>query len=147
MKTAVSILAFLATFVVPAEAQELISPDEFLDVAEGNTLTFRRFGTGELVGTEEFLSRNLSVWRWSTGECVYGRIVVEESQICFYYDGDIYGPDCWWPFRDGERLLVRYADITTISIQEVTEISKETLHCPSIPSAKNVGEISPSRRI
>ena len=142
----------LAAFIVgcwvflasPSNAQELISPDAFLDIAVGKTLTFNRFGSGELVGTEEFLSRELSVWRWATGECVYGKIAVEGNQLCFYYEGDPMAPDCWWPFRDEDRLLVRFANLSIGSIQEVTSITDDTLNCPTLPTAGLIGEIAPA---
>ncbi|NNE88439.1 MAG: hypothetical protein HKN27_10220, partial [Silicimonas sp.] len=125
---------WLLLFAVPANAIERVSPDAFLDFAEGKTLTFSIIGGGALVGIEEFISRRLSVWRTSEGRCVYGIITVENSQVCFYYEELDRTKDCWWMFRDGDRLLARIADFSNSHTQEVTDISTDGVSCPTVPS-------------
>ena len=49
--------------IAPLGAQERISPDAFLDAANGKTLTFTDLRSGVRVGIEEYLSRDLSVWK------------------------------------------------------------------------------------
>lgn len=120
----------------PLVAQERISPEAFLDIADGKTLDFTELQSGALVGIEEYLSRKLSVWKDQSGLCVYGRITVEAGQLCFLYDNDADGlPVCWWTFRDGDTLMVLLADFERHEIQTVTRISDDTLDCPSIPAA------------
>jgi len=124
----------LCLSTTPSAAQEYLSPDAFLDFAEGKTLTFRNYEFGVDVGVEEYLSRELSVWRDESGRCVYGRITTTNGQLCFYYDGDTDGPACWWPFRKGERLFVRLARFGAGEIQEVVAVTEETLSCPTVPA-------------
>ncbi len=129
----VAVLGLLAS--VPVSAQELISPEMFLDLADGKTLTFHDYHSGDLVGVEEYLNRSLSVWRDRTGTCVYGRITTEDGKLCFLYDNDADGlPVCWWPFLDGDRILVRTARFWEVEVQEVVKVSEDGLSCPSAPS-------------
>ncbi len=122
--------------VASVGAQERITPDDFLDIANGRTLTFQDLHSGSVIGIEEYLTRKLSVWKDRSGRCVYGQITIEDGQLCFLYDDDRDGiPVCWWTFRDGDRLLVHLADLVDRQIQIVTEISDDTLDCPTVPSA------------
>jgi hypothetical protein len=130
LRAAIGVVVWLAA--APIFAQTLITPDEFLDAADGRTLTFHIFPNGQLVGAEEFLTRSLSVWRDHAGTCVYGDISVDSANLCFLYDGRD-GQDCWLPFRQGDRLFVRIAELGKSEIQEVTHISDDTLSCPVKP--------------
>lgn len=127
------LIALLALWGGSALAQERITADQFLDLALGRTLTFHDFRSGYPVGVEQFLTRELSVWKETGGQCVYGDISIEDGKLCFLYD---HRPDkaCWWPYRDGERLFVLFASRLTGEIQEVVEISDEPLGCPMKPS-------------
>ena len=131
-----SILILSLGLTTSTTAQERITPDEFLDFADGKTLTFSDVSSGSIVGIEEFLSRKLTVWKDRSLTCVYGEIRIESDQLCFYYDRDQDGlPACWWPFRDGDRLFVLLADLGNYQAQEVTNVTTETLDCPEIPAA------------
>ncbi|MEX0366085.1 MAG: hypothetical protein AB3N22_08465 [Ruegeria sp.] len=114
-----------------ATAQTLISPEDFLDAAEGKTLSFYEVRSGELVGVEQFLDRSRSVWKQVGEHCVYGRISTPGGRICFLYDND---PDrqpvCWWPFMQGDRLMVRLATFLDAEIQEVRSITSDPISCP-----------------
>lgn len=117
-----------------APAQTLISPDAFLDAVVGKTITFHEIRSGMLVGTEEFLSPTLSVWRMEGRGCVYGRITTPNGQICFLYDDAPDGlPVCWWPFLHNDRLMVRLARFTGSETQEVRSITEDSLNCPGAP--------------
>ncbi len=117
-----------------AWAQTAITPDAFLDAAAGNTLTFYEIRTGALVGTEQFLSRTVSVWKEEGEGCVYGQITTPNGQVCFLYDNDPDGvPVCWWPFKHQGRLMVRLATFFDGEIQEVRSISDRDLNCPGTP--------------
>lgn len=128
------LLPLLLSLATPVSAIERVSPEAFLRYAEGKTLTFSLMGSGALVGIEEFISRRLSVWRNSEGRCVYGVITVENEQVCFYYEELNRTKDCWWMFRDGDRLLARLADFSVSHTQEVTDVSEEGVSCPTVPS-------------
>jgi len=117
-----------------AAAQNIITPEAFLDVAIGKTLEFYEIRSGDLVGTEQFLSRTTSVWRQEGEGCVYGQITTPNGQICFLYDNDPDGlPVCWWPFMHKDRLLVRLASFSDGEIQEVRSITTNSLNCPGAP--------------
>ena len=126
--------ALVALAPLATQAQTRITPEAFLDAVQGKTVKFHDYPSGELVGTEEFLSPNLSVWRMEGRGCVYGQITTPNGQICFLYDDDPDGlPVCWWPFLHNDRLMVRLATFAYSEIQEVLSITEDGLNCPSVP--------------
>ncbi len=130
--------AALSVALLPgwAMAQSMITPDAFLDAAVGKTLMFYEIRSGELVGTEQFLNRHVSVWREEGRGCVYGQITTPNGQICFLYDNDPDGiPVCWWPFLHQDRLMVRLASFADGEIQEVRSITESSLNCPNAPTS------------
>lgn len=109
-----------------AQAQQQLTPDQFLDRADGNTFTFEHFPNGGVVGVEQFLSRARSVWATPSGVCTYGRIEVRGTELCFIYE-DLPDPEhCWIPFDSDEGLVV-FSGLQ--SIQRVTRITKEPVIC------------------
>ena len=78
---------------------------QFLDIADGNTLTFHDLHSGRAIGVEQFLTRKLSVWKETGGECVYGSITVDDGRLCFLYDHRD-EKVCWWTFAEDDRLFV-----------------------------------------
>lgn len=125
--------ALLAT-PFAALAQTRITPEAFLSAVQGKTVDFYEIRSGDLVGTEQFLSPSLSVWKERGDTCVYGQITTPNGQICFLYDNDLDGiPVCWWPFLHQDRLMVRLASFTDGEIQEVRRVSEDGLDCPSAP--------------
>ncbi|WP_336508913.1 hypothetical protein [Ruegeria lacuscaerulensis] len=131
---AVAVAMFVALIPLTTQAQTRITPEAFLDAVQGKTVKFHDYPGGDLVGTEEFLSRSLSVWRMEGRGCVYGQVTTPNGQICFLYDDDPDGlPVCWWPFLHEGRLMVRLATFSYTEIQEVLSISENGLDCPSTP--------------
>ncbi|MEM6303549.1 MAG: hypothetical protein AAF744_02455 [Pseudomonadota bacterium] len=121
----------LAWLAMPVQAQEQISPEAFLDQAVGNTLTFRSFDSGSVVGEEEFLRRDLSVWVQPNGRCTYGKIEIRGPRICFIYE-DFPDPDnCWLPFRYQDQIVVMA--MGSGELQRVTEITDTPLSCEGAP--------------
>lgn len=55
-------ISLVAVLTLPAAAQDQLTPDEFLDLAHDRTLSFANIRSGNLVGVEQFLRRDLSVW-------------------------------------------------------------------------------------
>ncbi len=131
---AVGVAALVVATPLAAHAQTRIPPEAFLAAVQGKTVTFHDYPSGLLVGTEEFLSPKLSVWRMEGRGCVYGQITTPNGQICFLYDDD---PDdvpvCWWTFQHEGRLMVRLANFNRREIQEVRSITEDGLNCPSTP--------------
>ncbi len=128
------VVSAASVLVGPAFAQERVSPDQFLDFAVGKTLTFELFPGGGLVGVEEFLSRELSVWRDRSDQCVYGQITVTNARICFLYEDDEDGvPVCWAVYRHGPRWLVASTEGLRSEFQEIVQVSEDGLLCPGVP--------------
>lgn len=125
----IAILAVLAA--APTAAQEQIAPDRFLDLAVGRTLSFRSISNGTLVGIEQFLRRDLSVWAGEDGRCTYGRIEVRGPLLCFLYE-DYTDPDnCWTTYNDDGRLLVMSQ--SSFEVQRISDISDTPVVCDGAP--------------
>ena len=125
-------LALLLAAAAPAAAQRIVSPDAFLDAAEGNTLTFVLDGTGDLVGTERFLSRTRSVWARADGSCSYGDVSVEGAELCFVYEDSPDAKWCWWPLRRGDDLLVR-STAPDHETQRIAAVTQDLVGCEGEP--------------
>lgn len=124
-------------FAAPASAQQSLTPEAFLGLAEGRTLTFVDAGSGGLVGIEQFLGRDRTVWARADGTCARGTVTVRGAEVCFAYDDDEpgEGPHCWWPLREGLQLFVRLADAERDSRQRVAAITDEPVICSDEPIA------------
>ncbi|PRY94931.1 hypothetical protein BCF33_0534 [Hasllibacter halocynthiae] len=114
-----------------ASAQQIASPSEFLDAAEGRTMTFVGDDTGALVGTERFLSRERTVWARADGSCSYGRVFAQGPELCFEYEDDAGRLHCWWPFRQDGTLKVR--STSTLEVQRIARISDDMVGCEGEP--------------
>lgn len=124
-------LALVALAATPLAAQEQIAPDDFLDLAVGRTLTFRSVATGDVVGIEQFLRRDLSVWAGRDGRCTYGRIDIRGPLLCFVYE-DFPDPDnCWTTYNDEGTLLV--VSQTTLQTQRISDVSDDPVLCEGAP--------------
>ncbi len=126
-------LLVLACLALPATAQERLTPDQFLDLAEGKTLTFQTYPGGMLVGVEQFLSREQSRWARADGSCVIGEIFIDGPALCFAYPDDP-RDHCWWPLKVDDRLFVRFADLDAPSTQEIIKITERPVICEEVPS-------------
>jgi hypothetical protein len=125
--------ALFLVLAAPVRAQEQITPDAFLDLATDRTLSFSSVMSGNLVGIEEFVRRDLSVWADETGRCTYGRIEIRGPLMCFVYQ-DAPDPDnCWIPFNDGGTLLVMSA--RTSEMQRISDISDDPVICEGAPTS------------
>ncbi|MEO0691361.1 MAG: hypothetical protein AAFY90_00620 [Pseudomonadota bacterium] len=115
----------------PSPAQQQMTPDAFLDQAVGRTLTFSNFRSGNMIGVEQFLSRDLSVWAQEDGRCSYGHIEIRGPIMCFIYEDFPDPQNCWMPFQAGDELLV----ISTSSqqIQRVTAMTEDPVVCEGVP--------------
>ncbi len=113
-----------------------MSADQFLDIAEGHTLYFHDVPTGRLIGVEQFLSRQFSVWKRNGETCTYGHITIEDGLLCFKYEDEPSDrKHCWYVFHDGDRILVRTPELFRSVVQEVRKITKDDLGCPNAPTS------------
>lgn len=126
-------LIFAVAFAAPIAAQEQMTPDGFLDLVNGRTLSFSSVNTDGLVGVEEFLRRDLSVWADETGRCTYGRIEVRGPLLCFIYQDAPEPDNCWIPFNDDGTLLVMSQ--RTSEVQRISDISNEPVICDGAPTS------------
>lgn len=126
-------LIFALLLGAPVAAQEQLSPDGFLDLAHGRTLSFSNTRTGNLVGVEQFLRRDLSVWADETGRCTYGRIEKRGPLLCFLYEDAPDPNNCWIPFMDDGTLLV--LSERTREVQRISDISDDPVICEGAPSS------------
>ena len=124
------IVALLASSAV---AQEQLTPDGFLDLAHGRTLSFTNIQSGNLVGVEQFLRRDLSVWADETGRCTYGRIEQRGPLLCFLYEDAPDPGNCWIPFMDEGTLLV--LSERTREVQRISDISEKPVICEGAPTS------------
>ncbi len=125
-----------AGIALPAMGQNRMSADQFLDLAMGKTLHFHSVPSGQLVGIEEFLRRDLSVWKENGGTCVYGRVTIEAGQLCFLYDNE--RPDqksCWFVLEDHGKIYVRTPELFRAEVQVVDKITDAPLECPNAPTS------------
>jgi hypothetical protein len=130
-RAALLIAALLAA--APAHAQEQLTPDAFLDLALDRTLSFSSLRSGMLVGVEEFLRRDLSVWADETGRCTYGRIEIRGPHLCFLYEDAPDPNNCWIPFNDEGALLV--LSQSTGEVQRISDISDAPVVCDGTPTS------------
>ncbi|WP_299690915.1 hypothetical protein [uncultured Tateyamaria sp.] len=115
-----------------ATAQDQISAEEFLDQLTGKTATFVIWGTDNLVGVEQFVRRDRTVWARSDGSCAYGTVTIDGPLVCFTYDDERNGRQhCWFPFVQDGTLLV--LDDEGDEIQAVSEITDRPVACNPPP--------------
>ena len=131
--TALVLLALPAAAPI-ARAQESLTPDAFLDRAQGRTLTFVDGPSGALVGIEQFFGRDRSVYARADGSCAYGRVTVEGAELCFRYDDDAGRVHCWWPFEADGQLHVRIASTVSDEVQRVETITDTPVDCRPVPN-------------
>jgi hypothetical protein len=131
MRAAATLLACL--IAAQAHAQDQMTPDDFLDLALGRTLSFSSVMSGDLVGVEQFIRRDLSVWADETGRCTYGRIEQRGPLLCFLYEDAPDPGNCWIPFNDDGTLLVM-ADRSG-EVQRISDISEKPVICEGAPTS------------
>jgi hypothetical protein len=127
----IRVALLLGLLALPAAAQERIAPEAFLDAADGRTLTFRTYPTGELVGIEEFLSRTRTVWARADRSCAYGRVEVRDERLCFLYDDEPGVEHCWVTLRRDTTLYVLMPG--TGEVQRVSDITDKPVACTNAP--------------
>ncbi|WP_281825880.1 hypothetical protein [Jannaschia rubra] len=112
----------------PAGAEPVaITPEVLMDELVGRTMAFVNPLSGQVVGHEQFLTRDKSRWRGSDGFCVIGRVILTAEQICFRYDDGIDVDHCWLPFRDGDD--IGYRSVGTGELQMIEPSDPSQVEC------------------
>ena len=113
-----------------AQAEDVVSPSEFRDYAEGYTLYFER--DGRAFGSERFEADGKSRWRYNDGSCVDGAWKAHGAQICFLYhpEGAEREVLCWRVLRDAQGLFARLLTGENAGIElRVVRRDREPLLC------------------
>ncbi|MCK0167769.1 hypothetical protein MWU52_09445 [Jannaschia sp. S6380] len=111
--------------------ERVVTPEAFLDLVAGQTVSFALATDGSLVGVERFVDRKRSVWTRADGTCALGTISVHGAKICFVYDDTPGRPSCWWPFEEEGELYVR--STRTAEVQWAKTFEKRLLECVGEP--------------
>lgn len=106
MKHPLISLAALVLTLLPARAEEMLTPEEFAEFALGWTLYFER--DGEPWGAEEFRGDGSVRWQFQSGDCTEGIWRPYQGAICFTYE-DAHEILCWQMSRSetDDRLIAK----------------------------------------
>lgn len=128
LSLAAALLAGLAALPAGA-ADKPMTPAEFGAYSLGKTLYY---AVGDKpYGAETYLPDHRVVWAFLGEDCKNGTwYEAAGGQICFIYDGDDKGPQCWTFYRSGAGLKAHFAgDPAGADLIEVRQ-SPEPLACP-----------------
>ena len=107
------------------------TPGAMLDAVAGRTATMVTVPGNVVVGIERFIDRTRSVYARPDGSCMFGRITVDGSKLCFAYDDAPGTEHCWLPFRaDGEMFAVSTA---TGGVQRIANLDESPVDCEVEP--------------
>ena len=96
--------AFSLAAAMAAQADEIVTPEEFGDYATGYTVYFELYG--ERFGEETYFENNMTLWRDQSGLCQEGTWYAKGDEICFTYRPE--DPHvCWLMLRDEEGMYAR----------------------------------------
>lgn len=105
-----------------------LTAEEFDAYATGKTLTYGQGGA--VYGTEQYLPGRQVRWAFREDACQKGEWYPSGSEICFVYEQDTGGPQCWTFFQTEGGLRARFAgDAAGAELSEVAQ-SSEPLNCP-----------------
>ncbi|KAJ54199.1 hypothetical protein ACMU_03695 [Actibacterium mucosum KCTC 23349] len=122
-----AILTFL-TLAGPVLAETPMTALQFDSYSNGKTLFYSSQGTA--YGAEQYLPGRRVIWSFLDGECLTGEWFEHNDQICFVYDGEANGPQCWSFFARDNGILAQFEnDPDATTLVEVNQ-SPEPLYCP-----------------
>ena len=123
-----ALLLIVVPVLSPALGQEIVSPEEFREYAEGHTIYFEQ--NGMPFGSEAFEEGGKVRWRFNDGSCVRGVWRARGAQLCFLYDMDSSGPLCWRMMRDEKGMFARLLEGLEAGLEiRVTGRDKVPLLC------------------
>jgi len=112
----------------PAMAQTRMTGAEFEAYSTGKTVFFSSNGTP--YGAEQYLPDRRVIWSFLDGICITGEWYEAGDQICFIYENQNNGPQCWSFFRTDGGISAQFEnDPDARSLIELQQ-SPEPLFCP-----------------
>jgi hypothetical protein len=110
-----------------------MSAAEFESYSTGKTLTYGL--GGEVYGIEQYLPGRRVLWAFKGDECREGYWYEAGQEICFVYEDDLDGPQCWTFHRIDGGIRARFAgDPNGADLSEVAQSSS-----PLICAGPDVG--------
>lgn len=129
MRGALQLSISLMIALPAAAADKPMSAAQFDAYSLGKTLYY---AVGDKpYGAETYLPNHEVIWAFLGEDCKRGKWYQDASGlICFIYEGDTQGPQCWSFFRAGAGLKAHFAgDPMSQDLIEVKQ-SPEPLNCP-----------------
>ncbi|QQA43703.1 hypothetical protein [Pelagovum pacificum] len=124
----------IALLLAPATlaAQDMLGPDEFAEITDGNTYTFLL--DGEPYGIERYMADQKVIWSFLDGECSLGTWYPEGEAICFRYDHDPENPQCWEIYETDVGLRTVFLEEPARSLDYEARQGDEELVCENFGS-------------
>jgi hypothetical protein len=115
-------LAAVPAFAEIAPISPPMTATEFEAYATGKTLTYGL--GGEVYGIEQYLPGRRVLWAFKGDECRKGYWYEAGQEICFVYEKDPDGPQCWTFHRMGDGIRARFVgDPNGADLSEVAQSS------------------------
>jgi len=111
----------------PVQALDLITPKEFEDFSENQTLYFSFEGSP--FGAEQFFKGRRSLWQHQDGTCTAGAWHNDAEKLCFLYEDNL-ELQCWIMYRRDGDIFVRSDDAP--ADQELKLDRKDAVPLPCI---------------
>jgi hypothetical protein len=118
----------LALAETPAPLSPPMTAAEFEAYSTGKTLTYGL--GGEVYGIEQYLPGRQVLWAFTGDSCRKGYWYDAGAEICFVYEGDMDGPECWTFHRTEGGILARFMGATSAPDLSEVRQSSNPLACP-----------------
>ena len=125
MKLILSIL--LNLYFSASLAETPMSVEEFENYTNGQTLYYSQ--NGSVYGAESYFEGARVRWSFLDGDCLFGTWREQEDMICFEYGPDV-DIQCWQFFKDGDRLIAKFAGYELSSPLYEARRAPSPLECP-----------------
>lgn len=99
-------LVFVTLLPAAALAGPPMTGAAFDAATRGKTITYGN-ASGPY-GAEQYLDGHRVRWSFLDGDCIEGHWYVKDQEICFAYDDDTIGPQCWLFHDSGGKLTAEF---------------------------------------
>jgi hypothetical protein len=111
----------------PAPLPPPMTAAEFEAYSTGKTLTYGL--GGEVYGIEQYLPGRQVLWAFTGDVCRKGYWYEAGAEICFVYQDDYDGPECWTFHRTEAGILARFMGPTSAPDLSEVQQSSSPLAC------------------